>query len=170
MSMHWRMPSCVGIGNMELGILIGLCHFNLFSFVAFSQKTLCNENISHEVQNIYLCAFNAGIGFVFMVAQNSYCISNLLYVCYSLSNGLLFYMLNALTAECLQHIPISKFIPITYMGTVHVFVLSYWILNEPVYLSDIVGSGIIIWFQLLNILVPISWDRISANIVKLNRK
>lgn len=141
-------------GNVLLGIVIGCCHLTLFSLVAFSQKALCNENMSGEVQNFYLGVFNAGIGFVFMVLLNNYGL-NILYVCYALINGLLFYAVNALTAECLKYIPISKFMPITYMGTVYVFFLSSLILKEPIYITDILGSGIIIGFQLFNIWVPI---------------
>ena len=49
---------------------------------------------------------------------------------------------------------INKFMPITYMCTVFVFILGFVLLGENIYITDIIGAGLIISFQLYNVYYP----------------
>lgn len=142
-------------GNVVFGLTIGLIHLSIYSAAVFAQKFLCNENMGGEVQNFYLGSIHSCLAFGLVVVNNHSGISNPLYVLYGLSNGVLFYSANYYTVECLKSIPISKFMPITYVGTVYVFILGCFILGEPIYLTDLLGSALIVAFQFYNVWVPI---------------
>ena len=57
--------------------------------------------------------------------------------------------------------------PITYMNTVFVFILGSTVLGEKVFLTDILGAGLIIGFQLYNFYYPpgrqVNLDEIEKN-------
>ena len=44
--------------------------------------------------------------------------------------------------------------PITYMNTVFVFILGFILLHEKIFVSDLIGAGLIIGFQLYNYYNP----------------
>lgn len=76
------------------------------------------------------------------------------YILYVMTNAPIFYLANYYNAEALKYISINKLNPITYLSIVFVFILGYFLLGENIYLTDVIGSIIIIGFQLYNIYVP----------------
>ena len=44
--------------------------------------------------------------------------------------------------------------PITYMNTVFIFILGFVLLHEKIFMTDILGAGLIIGFQLYNFYYP----------------
>lgn len=141
--------------NVFIGMMISMTHLILLSLTAFGQKILCNEHISPEVQNYYLGMFNALPALFVSILEFHLGLSNIAYVLYALSNGFIFYVGNYYTALALNYMPISKFIPFTYLCTVFIFVLGFVVLHEPVFVTDILGSLIILSFQVYNVWVPL---------------
>ena len=72
-----------------------------------------------------------------------------------MSNGFLFYLANYCTSVCYKYLDISKYIPVTYLNIVFTFLLSVFILGEPLFLTDLLGALLIIGFQFWNISNPI---------------
>ena len=67
--------------------------------------------------------------------------------------------MNMANIEAMNNIAISKFLPLTYFGTVFIFILGWIVLGERVYISDIFGSLLIIGFQIYNAWFPIIKDK-----------
>lgn len=141
--------------NVLKGMIIGVFQLFISSAAVFAQKFLINEKILGEVQCYYLGLFQMVLGFICMILTNQYGITNILYILYSFSNGILVYLGTYITTESLKDLPISKFMPITYISTVYVFILGFLVLGEPLYFSDLLGGSLIVGFQLYNILIPL---------------
>ena len=93
-----------------------------------------------------------------------------MYILYAISNGFfIFYAANYLQTISLEYMSITKFMPITYMCTVFVFILGFTLLGENIFLTDIIGAGLIIFFQLYNFYYPPS-RQISENGFEENEK
>ena len=82
-----------------------------------------------------------------------------MYILYSFSNGLIFAALNMTNIDSMNNLAISKFLPLTYFGTVFIFILGWLILGERVYFTDIIGSLLIVGFQIYNVWFPIIKDK-----------
>ena len=141
--------------SIFIGLLYAFSHFTIFVFSNFGQKILSKQKMNGDVQNYYLGMYNTLPALFCMIIENHYGISNILYVLYAISNGLLFYIANYYQSLALDYISMSKFLPITYMNTVFIFILGYLLLNENVYITDIIGSIMIMGFQIYNVLVPV---------------
>ena len=63
--------------------------------------------------------------------------------------------MNITNTIAINNIALSKYLPLTYFGTVFIFILGWIILGERVYFSDIIGSLLIIGFQIYNVWFPI---------------
>ena len=142
-------------GNIFLGIIISIIYLFVLAFCTFGQKILCKQNMSGEVQNYYLGMYNTLPALLMVIIERHSGLSNIWYVLYGLSNGFVFYIGNYYTALALDNIALSKFIPITYMCIVFVYILGFFILHERVFFTDILGSMLIMGFQLYNVWVPI---------------
>ena len=140
------------------GILIGAVsaasHLTICAFANFSQRELAKENILGDEQNFWLGVYNCFFSFIVMTFQGNFGLSNIKYPLYVLTNGPIFYFANYYTAEALKFISINKLIPLNYLTIVFVFILGYIFLGEKVYFTDLLGSIIIVGFQLYNIYVP----------------
>jgi uncharacterized membrane protein len=63
--------------------------------------------------------------------------------------------MNMCNIQAMNNLAISKFLPLTYFGTVFIFILGWIILEERVYLTDIIGSLLIVGFQIYNAWFPV---------------
>ena len=140
------------------GILFGATaaasHLTICAFANFAQRELAKENILGDEQNFWLGVYNCFFSFIVMTFQGNFGLSNIKYPLYVLTNGPIFYFANYYTAEALKYISINKLIPLNYLTIVFVFILGYILLGEKVYFTDLLGSIIIVGFQLYNIYVP----------------
>ena len=130
------------------GYLVTLC------LSKFAQKILCKDHMTPEVQTYFLGLFTMIQAFFFLLFNFNLGL-NIYYILYCLSNGIVFSLLNMANIEAMNNIAISKFLPLTYFGTVFIFILGWIVLGERVYISDIFGSLLIIGFQIYNALFPI---------------
>lgn len=142
-------------GNIFIGIVLAIINLIVSSFSTIGLKVLCRDKMSVEVQNYYIGMFNSLPGLFMCFVEFHFGFSNFLYVIYALSNGFVFYMGNYCNTMALNDMPLSKYIPMTYLLTVFTFILGFTILREPVFFTDIIGSLIILSFQLYNVWVPL---------------
>ena len=141
--------------DMFVGVTIALTHMSFVAFSNFGQKLLCKEKMVPEVQNFYLGLFNAIPAFVVMILERKTGLSNIYYVLYAFSNGFLFYLANYCMAEALNIMPMNNFIPMNYLKVVFIFIFGFIILGEHVFFTDIVGSALIVGFQVYNVCYPV---------------
>ena len=72
-----------------------------------------------------------------------------------MSNGLcLFYLANYLQTKSMESLSAAKFMPVTYMCIVFIFILGFVLLHETIYFTDALGAGMIIAFQIYNYYYP----------------
>ena len=141
--------------NIFLGVFFAICHLFFYALNNLGQKILCKENLGADEQNYYLGMYNTLPALIFCIIERHFGFNSILYILYAISNGLfLFYLGNYLQTKAFEYIAVSKFMPITYMNTVFVFILGFVLLHEKVFISDILGAGIIIGFQLYNFYYP----------------
>lgn len=141
--------------NILVGCLISMTHLTFLSLSNFGQKIICKEHMCADVQNYFMGKYNALPALLFMIIEWHFGISDILYVLFAMTNGFVFYIGNYYTAIALDNISISKYVPITYTLTVFVFLLGFLFLGEKVYFTDVIGSLMILGFQLYNVWVPI---------------
>ena len=161
--------------DMFIGVIIALSHMTFVAFSNFGQKLLCKEKIIPEVQNLYLGLFNSIPAFVVMIIERKTGLSNIYYVLYAFSNGFLFYSANYCMAECLNIMSMNNFIPMNYLKVVFIFIFGFLILGEHVFFTDIVGSALIVGFQVFNVCYPVTKIKhqnknyvINNNNIKIN--
>ena len=58
-------------------------------------------------------------------------------------------------AEALNIMPVNKFSPMNYLKVVFIFIFGFIILGEKVFFTDIVGSALIVGFQVYNVCYPV---------------
>ena len=141
--------------NLFAGIMYSLAHLLFEGLSCLGQKIMCKENLSADLQNYYLGMYNTLPAFFFCIIERHFGFSNLTYIFYAMTNGIfLFYLANYLQTKSLEYLSASKFMPITYMCIVFIFILGFVLLHETVYFTDVLGASMIIGFQAYNYYYP----------------
>jgi drug/metabolite transporter (DMT)-like permease len=141
--------------NRLEGLFFCMCHLTISGLSNLGQKMLCKEHLHGDEQNFYLGMYNTLPALLFCIIENHFGFGSIIYILYAISNGLvLFYSANYFQTKSLENLPVSKFMTLTYLCTVFVFLLGAIILHDKVFLTDILGAGIIIGFQLYDIYNP----------------
>ena len=137
--------------NLFAGIMFSLAHLLFEGLSCLGQKIMCNENLEADLQNYYLGMFNTLPALFFCVIEKHFGFNDLKYIIYAMSNGLcLFYLANYLQTKSMENLSAAKFMPVTYMCIVFIFILGFVLLHETVYFTDALGAGMIIAFQIYN--------------------
>ena len=141
--------------NKLAGIFFASCHLMVNGFSNLGQKIQIKDNMSPDEQNYYLGMYNTLPALFFCIIETHFGFGSILYILYAISNGFfIFYSGNYLQTIAMEHMAVNKFLTITYMSTVFVFILGFVLLGERIYITDIIGAGLIISFQLYNIYYP----------------
>ena len=140
--------------SVFIGILFSFGYLSTLCLSKFAQKMLCKDHMTPEVQTFYLGFFTALQAFIFLLFDFKLGL-NIVYILYCFSNGLIFSLVNILCTIAMGNIAISKYLPLTYFATVFIFILGWIILGERVYFTDIVGSLLIVGFQIYNAWFPV---------------
>ena len=140
--------------SVFVGIIYAFGYLATLCVSKFAQKMLCKDHMTPEVQTFYLGFFTALQACIFSVFDFKLGL-NIYYILYCFSNGLIFTLVNVLCTEAMNNIAISKYLPLTYFATVFIFVLGWVVLGERVYFTDIIGSLLIVGFQLYNAWFPV---------------
>ena len=141
--------------NKLAGIFFASCHLLVNGFSNLGQKIQVKDNMTPDEQNYYLGMYNTLPALFFCIIETHFGFGSILYILYAISNGLfVFYSGNYLQTVAMEYMAVSKFMTITYMCTVFVFILGFVLLGENIYITDIIGAGLIISFQLYNVYYP----------------
>jgi drug/metabolite transporter (DMT)-like permease len=141
--------------SVFVGIIYAFGYLATLCVSKFAQKMLCKDHMTPEVQTFYLGLFTALQACIFSVFDFKLGL-NIYYILYCFSNGLIFTLVNVLCTEAMNNLAISKYLPLTYFATVFIFVLGWIVLGERVYFTDILGSLLIVGFQLYNAWFPVT--------------
>ena len=135
--------------------MFSLAHLLFEGLSCLGQKIMCKENLAADLQNYYLGKFNTLPALFFCVIETHFGFNDIIYVLYAMSNGLcLFYLANYLQTKSMECLSASKFMPVTYMCIVFIFILGFVLLHETVYFTDALGAALIIGFQIYNYYFP----------------
>ena len=136
------------------GVFYGVYHIIFNSLCSVAQKILANEKIPVETQTYYIgltnyvvaiiVAFYTGIDYI-----------DFSFGGYSSLNGIFFYLCVHYMNESLKNIPLAKFTPFFYIGTLTVFVCGVVFIGESLFFTDIIGSLLILSFNVYNSYYPI---------------
>jgi len=141
--------------NKIAGLSFALGHLVISSLSGLGQKVLCKEKLSPDEQNYYLGMYNTLPALFFCLIERHFGFGSILYILYGISNGFfIFYLGNYLQTISMEYMAVSKYMTITYMCTVFIFILGFILLGEMIYLTDILGAGLIISFQIYNLYYP----------------
>ena len=141
--------------NKMAGLFFACCHLLVNSFSNLGQKVQVKDKMTADEQNYYLGMYNTLPALFFCVIEQHFGFGSILYILYAISNGFfIFYSANYLQTISMEYMAVSKFMTLTYMSTVFVFILGFVLLGENIYITDILGAGLIISFQLYNIYYP----------------
>lgn len=141
--------------SMFVGILFAIGYLSTLCLSKFAMKMLCKEHITPEVQTFFLGLYTLIQALVFAIIEFKFGLV-LFYILYCFLNGIIFYIVNNLSAVGMNNLAISKYLPLTYFTTVFIFILGWIVLGERVYFTDVIGSLLILGFQVYNAWFPIS--------------
>ena len=141
--------------NIYAGLFFAILFLITLSFNTTGQKMMAVEKMPPDVQNFYLGFYNVLPGLIMCLYQRHFAFGHTKYILLCMANGVLFYLANYCTSVCYKYIDISKFIPVTYLNIVFTFLISVFILGEPLFFTDLIGALLIIGFQFWNITNPI---------------
>ena len=140
--------------NFSTGIYLIFCHLVLSSLHKVGQKILCLEELSSEEQNYYFGMSATLPALIFCIIESNFGIGNVLYILYAISNGLCIFLGDYIFIKALNNLPDTKTKFISYLYILFIFILSFILLKEKIFISDPFGAGLIIGFQLYNEYYP----------------
>ena len=139
------------------GTLIGItCSFInvLFgSFISITNKILAKNKIPVTSQLFYVGLSTLFYSFIYILFEGCpYCFG---YIIGSMGHSFGFYCGNVLFNMGIKIVDLSKSAAVSYMKLVFVFIFGAIFLKEPIFLTDIIGSLLIVSYMLYNITYPI---------------
>ena len=141
-------------GNVGLGLIYISGNILFWGGVVFSQKLMMLEGVSTDTQIFYTGFSNTILGILICIYEGNFGL-NLWLIFFTFLNAVIFYYGQAITDWSLQCMDVAKFAPTTYIQTLFIFILSLIIFGEKFYLTDIIGSFLIVSFHLYNAYNPI---------------
>jgi len=142
--------------NMFVGLIVASLHLMMVGILTLGQKMMIKEKMSGTIQNYFLGMYNTLPAFFVCCIEMHFGFSNILYCIYALSNGFVFYIASYYQCECLEHMTMNNFLPISYLNIVFIFLFGLIFLGEKIFITDIIGSLLILGFQIYNVYIPIN--------------
>ena len=136
------------------GVFCAFISMVSISFLIVSNKILVKENISISNQIFYMGLSNFVASLVVIILQGQFHYNFWFIIC-SMAGGFIYYAAIHLQNSGLQLIDVSKSTPIVYISTLTVFIEGVFFLGETVFFTDILGSLLILAFNLYNTYYPI---------------
>jgi drug/metabolite transporter (DMT)-like permease len=138
------------------GLAFGGFHLILLALVVIALKVISVEKITANVQCLYLGLSNMAICVVPHFLHPMFHISFAPgFIFWSYFNGASFFLGTTLMVEAIKGISINKVSPLSYFNTLTVFLLGVVVMGESIFLTDMIGSSLIISFNAYNSLVPL---------------
>ena len=142
------------IYEILIGIIAILINISLSGINSVSNKIMAKNKISIYTQMFYLGIFHCLYSFLWMLFTWDFDYT-LGYFVLSSSQSILFFVANYFMFCSHKMIDLSKTSLFQYTKVVFVFILGLLILGEKTFLTDIIGSSIIVGFMSYHLLHPI---------------
>ena len=140
--------------DIFIGTSLGVINIFCVAFVVTANKILVNNKVPIGTQMLYVGISTFFYSTIFTLIFRDVCLKpGFLILC--LFHGLFFYLGNFFANEAYKRIDISKVIIFNYLQIIFVIILSLIFLKEPIFLTDIIGSLLIVSYMLYNITYPI---------------
>ena len=140
-------------GNIVIGVIAGIINVIFYALITVAQKLMVDDGLNTAVQLVYIGISNSILAFGVCILEWNFGL-NLYLIFYASLNGLAYYYAQALTDKALKNMDVSKFSTITYTLIIFVFILGFLFCGEKIYFSDIIGSLMIVGFQIYNVYYP----------------
>jgi drug/metabolite transporter (DMT)-like permease len=140
--------------NTIIGVTWAILGLICSAMLVISSKVLMREKIHLENQIFYLCIVNAFLSAVFIFFFSSIKFSYG-FMIGSFINGFTFLASTVFIIEAIRGVDVNKTTPLSYCGTLVVFLISVVFIGESIYLTDFIGCGIIVGYNIFNMLNPI---------------
>ncbi len=125
------------------GCIFGVLHILTNSLVAVAQRIVSVEKIPFHTQFYYIGVSNSFCAILYCIITFEFNF-HLNFCLFGSLNIFLFYLSGRYLNKALENIPVSKMTPIFYVSTIVVFICGVLFLNEMIYLTDIIGSLMIV--------------------------
>ena len=144
-------------GNIIYGGFWALINLFLVAMLVVSSKVLVKEKIGFENQCYYISLVNGVLSLLSYIpfGEVDFFSSGLSFTFYSLVNGVIFYAATQSLINSIRWVDLNKTTPLAYIGMLTVFILGVSILGEPVYFTDVLGSLIILGYNVYNSYYPV---------------
>ena len=136
------------------GIFFSMLNVIMYSLITFAQKLMVMDGLSTEIQIFYTGTSNFVLGFAFCLYEGNFGL-NIWLIIITFGNGLVFYYGQLFTDLTLKNMDVSKFSPTTYIQAIFVFILGFLIFGETFFVTDLIGSLLIVIFHIYNWYRPI---------------
>lgn len=135
---------------------ISFCLLSNFAnaFIVIANKVLTSQNVPLNTQMHYLALSNLICVFVAFFYTHTFRIS-FGYALLSCISGGMFFLGQYLFNKGIMIIDLSKSTMISYCKIIWVFLLSGIFLGEPIFFTDLLGTGFIVSYLLYNVYNPI---------------
>jgi drug/metabolite transporter (DMT)-like permease len=140
-----------------IGCCYGLIHTLSISLNVTSTKILLNQKINNYILIFYLGAANSVLSYLvwLLIGARREMWMNKCFVFNDLFNGVQFFSFTYLINEGYKHLDLIQTAGIGYLTIIESFILGALFLGENVYFSDILGSLMIVIYNILNYYFPI---------------
>jgi drug/metabolite transporter (DMT)-like permease len=140
--------------NTIIGVVWGFIGLFFSAMLVISSKVLMKEKINIENQIYYIFLINGLLSVIAILCLSEYRF-NMGFVLGSIINGLTLLASTVFTIEGIKGVDVNKTTPLSFCGTLFVFLISVVLIGEYMCLSDFFGCGIIIAYNVVNSLYPI---------------
>ena len=140
--------------NIFLGLFVAILYVLTNALCQIGQKIVTKDKMDLDEQTFYLGLYNLILSGIMSAIDLNFGL-NWKYILYVASNSVFFYSGNYLMSLALKYIAIMKFQPITYLCIVFTYILSFLLLGEPIFFTDIIGTVLIVGFQAYNLYYPV---------------
>ena len=142
-----------------LGVFLSGISILFYAIINISSKILASHRVSLNNQMIYIGGANVLYSLIYIIIKRKICLKmGYLLMCFF--HGFFFYIYYICYNRSLQLAQVNKIVIITYLQIVFVFMLGNIFLGEGIYITDIIGTILMMSYMIYNVLNPI---RIHSN-------
>jgi drug/metabolite transporter (DMT)-like permease len=139
------------------GTIYAVINLILIAMLSVSSKILIKEKIGFENQCFYLGFTNSILSILFFILFGKvyFFQTSIIFTFLSLINGCIFFIATQCLIESLRWVDLNKTTPLAYLATITVMILGVIFLGEPIFFTDVLGSMLILGYNVYNSFNPI---------------
>ena len=143
-----------GIANLLCGLICGVAQLLSISIHRVSSKILIKQNVDMNTQLMYPSFACIVLSFISLLITGESLKFSFLLLFHCGINCLIWLLSTSLILMSFKGIELVKTTAIGYLNIVTVFILGVTFLGEHIYLTDVIGSLIILGFNIYNTMYP----------------